>query len=301
MKIQTEILRIDPRRLSFLEENARYMTHEQFKRLVANVKNDGCLTSAPFVWHDVETDKYVIMSGNHRTKAAIEAGLHEIDIILTHDPLTEAQRIAIQISHNSIAGQDDIATLKNLYEKILDIDAKEYSGVDDKTLELLRNVKPISIGEANLKFQTLSLVFLPNELEDAKKCLEEALKLAKADSRWISRFTEYDAWLDSVETAGSAYGVRNVATSLGIILDIFNNHLEDLRQGWDHSDVKKSAFVPLSSAIGCDKVLVDAAKAIAKACDLSVARGENAKDEKWKLLERLCNGYIDQSMGSPAG
>lgn len=294
-KIKTEIVRLDPRKLTFLEENARYMTHEQFQRLVNNVRADGCLTSAPFVWHDVETDRYVIMSGNHRTKAAIEAELDQIDVIMTRDKLTETQRIAIQISHNSISGQDDIATLKSLYEKILDIDMKEYSGVDDKTLELLKEVKPISIGEANLKFQTLSLVFLPDELEEASAIIENALKFTKSDVKWLARFSEYDAWLDSIENAGSSYGVRNIATSLKIILDIFNRHVEDLRDGWDNDEIKKSFIVPLCTVIGVDKIPVIAAKSIAKACDIAVKKGEFKKEERWKLLERLCNDFINRN------
>lgn len=293
-KIRTEIKRMDPKKLTYLKENARYMTHEQFKRLVQNVKNDGCLTSAPFVWHNVITDEYIVMSGNHRTKAAIEAGLTAIDVIMTSDPLTEAQRIAIQISHNSISGQDDLATLKNLYEKILDIDMKEYSGVDDKTLELLKKVKPVSIGEANLKFQTLSLVFLPDELEEAKKVLDIALKMTKSDEKWVTRFEQYDSWLDGIETAGAAYGVRNVATSLNIIFDIFNKNLDQLRDGWDHSESKKSMLVPFSTIIGVEKISVESAKIIAKACDMAVSRGECKSDEKWKLLEGLCSGYINR-------
>jgi hypothetical protein len=234
------------------------------------------------------------MSGNHRTKAAVEAGLKEIDIIVTSDPLTEAQRIAIQISHNSISGQDDLATLKNLYEKILDIDMKEYSGVDDKTLELLKKVKPVSIGEANLKFQTLSLVFLPDELEEAKKVLDIALKMTKSDEKWVAQFAQYDAWLDGIETAGSAYGIRNVATSLSIILDIFNRNLDQLKEGWENLKDKKNTVVPISTAIGVDKIPLESAKIIAKACEMAVSRGEIKKDEKCKFLERLCSGYINR-------
>lgn len=48
--------------------------------------------------------------------------------------MSEEHRIAIQLSHNAIVGQDDPDILKKLYDKILDIDLKEYSGLDDKTL-----------------------------------------------------------------------------------------------------------------------------------------------------------------------
>lgn len=303
-KIRTEIKRVDPRSLTLLEENARYMTHEQFQRLVENVRRDGCLTSAPFVWHNFITDKWIVMSGNHRTKAAIEAGIAEIDIIFTKDQLSESQRVAIQISHNSISGQDDIATLKNLYEKILDLDLKEYSGVDDKSLLLMRDVKPVSIGEANLKFQTLSIVFLPDELEEAKEVVESVLKLTKADEKWLARFGDYDKWLDSIELSGSSYGIKNVATAIHVILNVFNKNRGDLRDGWDNEESNKNKYASLTTVIGNDKIPVGSAKMIAKACDKAVSKKECKKDEKWKLLERLCNEYVNddkpKSMGPAA-
>jgi ParB-like chromosome segregation protein Spo0J len=157
---------INPREIRLLETNARYMKHEEFNRLVDNVRKDGKLTSTPFLCKEAD-GKWLCLSGNHRTRAAIEVGLEMITCLATDDPLTEEQKIAIQLSHNAIAGQDDPATLKALYEKILDTSLKKYSGLDDKTLELLDKFASISISEANLTFQTLSMVFLPNELEEA--------------------------------------------------------------------------------------------------------------------------------------
>ena len=45
--INTKIIEIDPRELKLLKMNARFMRHEEFQRLVANIKRDGQLTSAP--------------------------------------------------------------------------------------------------------------------------------------------------------------------------------------------------------------------------------------------------------------
>ena len=159
-------LEIDPREIKLLETNARYMKHEEFNRLVENIRRDGKLTSTPFLCKD-DDDRWLCLSGNHRTKAAIEVGLPTITCLATDDPLSKEQRIAIQLSHNAIAGQDDPATLKALYEQILDMSLKQYRGLDDKTLALLDKFSSISISEANLTFHTLSLVFLPDELDAA--------------------------------------------------------------------------------------------------------------------------------------
>jgi len=214
-------MEIDPREIRLLDLNARYMRHEEFARLVENVRRDGQLSSTPFLCREPD-GVYLCLSGNHRAKASIEAGLPRIICLATDDPLTEDQKIAIQLSHNSIAGQDDPATLKLLYEKILDVDMKKYSGLDDKTLELLDKFSSISMSEANLSYQTLSIVFLPDELRAAKQTVKEALEHAKCtDEIWLARFNEYDAWLDAQEVASSSYNVKNVATAIGLILHVF--------------------------------------------------------------------------------
>ena len=168
--MKTRIIQINPRELKLLKLNARYMRHEEYQKLVANIKRDGQLTSAPFACKD--GDEYLVLSGNHRTKAAIAAGLETIPCIVTDDELSEDQKIGIQLSHNALSGKDDLYILKELYDKILDLDWKEYSGLDDKTLEMLDKMTAQSLSEANLDFQTLGMVFLPDELADAQKIIE---------------------------------------------------------------------------------------------------------------------------------
>ena len=84
---------IDPRKIKLLDQNARYMKHEEFTRLVENVRRDGKLTSTPFLC--LEGEEYLCLSGNHRTRAAIEVGLSKIVCLATDDKLSEEQKIAI--------------------------------------------------------------------------------------------------------------------------------------------------------------------------------------------------------------
>lgn len=41
--MQTKVVHVDPKSLKLLEVNARFMRHEEFQRLVANIKQDGQL------------------------------------------------------------------------------------------------------------------------------------------------------------------------------------------------------------------------------------------------------------------
>ena len=288
--MQTKIIEIDPKELKLLELNARFMKHEEYVRLVANIKRDGKLTSAPFACLD--NDAYLVLSGNHRTKAAIEAGLELIPCIVTDDNLTQDQRLAIQLSHNAIVGQDDPFILKQLYEKILDVDMKEYSGLDDKTLDLLDKFSASGMSEANLKFQTLSMVFLPDELEEAKSIIGQAIEQNKSsDEIWLARFAEYDKWLDCQEITSSAYNIKNVATAIDIILRIFERNIIQLSEAWEDSKDDKH-WIPIETIIGRNKIPQSAAKIIKKALDKMVSSGDITSKNLWQGLEYLCADYL---------
>ena len=288
--MKTKIIEIDPRQLKLLKLNARYMRHEEYQKLVANIKRDGQLTSAPFACWD--GDGYLVLSGNHRTQAAIAAGLETIPCIVTDDELSADQRTAIQLSHNAIAGQDDPYLLKEIYESILDLNWKEYCGLDDKTLDLLDKASSQALSEANLKFLTLSMVFLPDELKEAEQIIQQAKDAAKtADSIWLAKRSQYDDWLDAQENAMASYNVKNVATAVDIILKIFTRNVTQLQEGYDKPESDKS-WVPIETVLGRRKIPAGTAKKLSKA--LSKIQGEeNLKNgELWRGIETLVELYL---------
>ena len=268
--ISTRTISIDPRKLKLLELNARYMRHEVFARLVENLKADGgLLGDTPFAWrvHDDETQTpianadgepvYEVLSGNHRTKASVVAGFEQITVVVTDDYLPPDKRRAIQLSRNAITGEDDPATLKLIYESISDHTLKLYTGLDDKQLALLNDVNAASLSEANLTFTTISMTFLPEELEALDATLTAARKSFKANAHWLARFADYDKALDALETAGQAYGIKNTATTLMLIFDIFNRHRTDLQDGY--LDAEGNALapknrVPISTVLNDDQL-----------------------------------------------
>ncbi|MEU9201927.1 hypothetical protein [Streptomyces sp. NPDC048332] len=74
------LVRRDPRLLTRLEVNARFMRKEEYDRQVENVRRDGCLTSTPLTYAGGEYDegRELVLSGNHRTMASVDADLDEI-------------------------------------------------------------------------------------------------------------------------------------------------------------------------------------------------------------------------------
>lgn len=289
--ITTRIITLPPQSLRLLAKNARYMRHEVYAQLVANIRRDGKLTSVPFAFCDGGT--YTVLSGNHRVRAAIDAGLAEIEVMVTDDELSREQQIAIQLSHNSLAGEDNLGVLKDLYEEIESLDLRAYSGLDDKTLALIEDVKVPAMSEANLSYQTIPLIFLPSEVDAAKEAFEEARKLVATDEIWLARFEDYDAFLDAMATASSAYAITNTATALAVILGVFARHQEDLADGWyGEEEPKHKKWVPLSSVVGTYDVPAEAAQVIRKAALLMRDRGEVDSSSLWRALEFWAADYL---------
>jgi len=216
--MHTKVIDIDPRRLKPLEVNARYMPHETFQRLVANIKKDGGLTQLPFAApykyyfpenalpiDDTGAIIYEVLSGNHRVMASIEAGLEMIQIQVTDEPLSPNRRKAIQLSHNALTGLDDPTLLAEIYQSINDIDFRLYAGLDDKQLDLMKDDPANILSEANLTFQLVTMMFLPDEIAEVNAIWDKAKKqLSGSKGAWLDRWANYDGAMEAMETVSLA-------------------------------------------------------------------------------------------------
>jgi hypothetical protein len=289
--------RMDPRDLVLLERNARFMRHETYKRLVDNVKRDGMLTSVPFALR-MEDGRYEVRSGNHRVMAAIDAGLDAVDVMCCDDEVDANRALAIQISHNSITGEDDPAVLKELYDSIDDVDWREFTGLDDKVLDLFADIAPVSLSEANLQFTTITLIFLPDEADEVTAAFEEAQKAIKADGKWLARQAEYNAALDALATVGAASGVKNQALTMKLMVELAQSHLTDLRAAWWDDDLDEpkpgaeKRWIPLAALFGVTEVPAGAAGIIQRAVDKMCADGELESKSLWRALELWAADYL---------
>ena len=205
--METKVIKVNPKDIKLLEVNARFMKADEFQMLVNNVKRDGCLTQLPFCCYNDEWELEVL-SGNHRVQAAIEAGLEEIDVQVTEEELTKDQRIGIQLSHNAISGQDDMDILKQLYESIDDVRYKEYSGLDDETLKIIEEISTQGMSNPGLQYQVLNMAFLPSEIEDVKKVMDDVVKEVRNNETFIARFKDYDKYLDTLNDVADGMRIK---------------------------------------------------------------------------------------------
>lgn len=126
--------------IDLIDKNAHFMAQETFRQLVANVRKDGQLSSIPFCVKKAD-GRYTVVSGNHRTQAAREAGLTHIPVMcVDEENITHDQIRAIQLSHNSIVGQDDAEILKQLLDEIQDVAFKEYAHISNEILEGVKDI-----------------------------------------------------------------------------------------------------------------------------------------------------------------
>lgn len=308
MPFDTRVIQIDPRAIKLLDLNARFMRHEVFSRLVENIRADGRLTQIPFAWslHDDDTQTpildengdpiYEVLSGNHRVQAAVAAGLETIDLQVTDDYLTPNQRKAIQLSHNAITGEDDPATLKVIYDSIEDVSLRLYAGLDDKQLDLLRDVVVTSLSEPNLDFQTVTLAFLPMELDAVKDAFDAALKTASGSKGgvWLARWAEYDALLDALTAASTTHNVKNTATALMLVLEVFSRHVSDLAEGLimpDGTPTKDTHHVPIETVLGTTYLPAKLAGRLTRAINRMLTDRAIDKDARYEALEKLLDAY----------
>jgi hypothetical protein len=290
--LRTHVERLALAELKPQEINARFLPHEQHVALVTNLRRDGVLTSAPLV--RVDGDGHRILSGHHRVKAAIEAGIDDADCIVIDDQLTRQQEVAIVLSHNSIAGEDDPATLKRLYDELEDVDWRSYSGLDDQTLELLDTVSAESLSVAAMDFTTVTLLFLPHEKAAAEEAFADAMDLIKTDETWLAREGQYDGVLDALATAHAGASVGNVATALSVILEVFEQRIGDVRAWWleGEGEPKTKSRVPIESMFGTRTMPAEAGAVVARAVDRIAGREDLAEHERWRALEFLAASYL---------
>lgn len=203
--------------LKMLSTNAHYMDKTEFDILVANIRRDGVLTSYPVIYdRDVRGE---ILSGNHRVKAALQAGLTETPCIVIKSPLTHDQKLGIILSHNAIHGKDDETILRQLFEQIESVDFKKYSGLteDDFKLEEV-DFKAMSFEQPQIVESVIK--FMPAD----KACFEQTVadieKKYKKKTLYLAHIADYGRLFDTVLKIKTDYGIINVSTAMKKLCDL---------------------------------------------------------------------------------
>jgi hypothetical protein len=217
----------DPRALKLLEKNARYMTHDMFQNLVANIKRDGALSSLPLIWKRPDGIE-IVLSGNHRVDAAIHAGLEFILYLYIDKDLSRSEQVAIQLSHNSIEGKDDMVILRELWQDIEDISLKYYAGLDSETIGEIDKLSIQTLSDIKPQFEQVIVQFLPEETESLRSILHDVSGIFSRDKNFIASLTHYDAVFSLLADIKEKYNIISNPVALSKVVELARERLDTL-------------------------------------------------------------------------
>jgi hypothetical protein len=152
-------------------KNPRIIKDDKFKKLVQSIREfPEMLEKRPLVCFTDVDNKYVVLGGNMRLKAAQEVGLKELPIVLADD-WTQEQRDEFLIKDNVGFGEWDWDQLANEW----DADKLDEWGLDVPNFD----TEPFGddlIGDEKNKPATLKITFKnPEQLQKAEIDIQELL------------------------------------------------------------------------------------------------------------------------------
>lgn len=208
-----------------LQKNAHYMDKDMLDKLVQNVAEDGFLSQLPFGMKRNEDGKYLILSGNHRLKAAIKAHLEYI-LILYIDEVEKDRQIAYQLSHNALVGKDDLQMLKEIYTEMKSIEAKEFSGLNGLQFIEVDKLPVSSINDGDIELTEVRFLFIESRSNDVRRVLDE-LEKQKIDgdcSIVVGSFVDFVRVMTEVK---KRYNIRSTTVAFGRMIDICSEKLKE--------------------------------------------------------------------------
>lgn len=211
-----------------LEKNCHYMEKGTLDKLTANVAEDGFLSQLPFAMKRSD-GKYLILSGNHRLKASIKASLEHI-LILYIDEVDKDKQIAYQLSHNSLIGKDDAQMLKEIYEEMRSIEAREFSGLNGVQFIDASKIPTTSINDGDIELTEMKFLFTESRSNDVKGVLAELEKQKLSEDCSIV-VGSYEEFIKVVTEVKKAHNIKSNTVAFARMIDICKVHLQEIKEG----------------------------------------------------------------------
>jgi hypothetical protein len=215
-----EIWRISPLLLKEQDKNARVQSSQTFKALVRNVKKRGALESLPFCARDGET--FWIISGHHRIRASISAGLASVIVLVDPKAKSRAEIIAKQVAHNAINGTDDPAVLLQLLDEIDDVDALLESAVSRQGLEKMSAPVRVPDVAVDYDWKTVTFAFLPEQVKALDALCDH---LAASDKVMTADVASHAKLVKAMKDLGHVEEIRSLGAIVFRMVEIVTAHV----------------------------------------------------------------------------
>lgn len=167
--------KVDINLIDEAEANANKMTDEDFNALCDNIGISG-MSSTPCCYKK-SNGRFVMISGHHRLRACKKLHYKSLGILwCSEEELSRDEIIAIQLSHNSLHGEDDRSILRKLFEQIQSIDFKQFAHININEISPIESRGlDISVMKENYTF---SVVLYNNSKEHINDLLTDIRELA---------------------------------------------------------------------------------------------------------------------------
>jgi len=277
------IAKVDVSIIREQDKNAHLMKPEMLRQLSENIKKRGGLESLPFC---ALTDKVEVVSGHHRLRAAKEAGLKEIIVLLDTTGLTRSQIAAKQLAHNAINGFDDPSMLKEIAKMITDVDdmIESYIGKDilgEPLVELDKLLSPV----LDFDWKQIQFVFIPHQLKNLELFVERTQ--GNFDFVGAAYVEQYETLMDSLQKYQNFKNVKNLGTAINAMIEAANREMETAE--YDGSE----EWITLSSLFGSAAIPSELHLKIKNVFEKMKKSGLITDKVKWKALDVLAEIYLN--------
>lgn len=263
--------------------NARIMKTEMMKQLTDNIKKRGQLESLPFC---VLTDKIEIISGHHRCRAAREAGMKEIVVILDVSGLTRSQIAAKQLAHNAISGFDDNDVLKEIAKLITEVDDMLESYIGKDILEEpMAEIDKLLSPTVSFDWKNIVFAFLPHQIAD----LDRLVKTIESNHPEFIGVAGIEQYKEMMETLSKFQGFSNIK-NVGAAIHAMIKHTEQMLDDIGYSEEQE--WVPLTNIFGGAAIPKESCDIIQDAVKKMMDEGQITSKNKWQFIEYLAADYL---------
>lgn len=211
------------------EMNANEMSGEDFATLVDNIGKSG-LSSVPCCYRKAN-GRYGMISGHHRLRACKKLHYAKMGILWCDESeLSKDEIIAIQLSHNSLHGQDNQSILKKLFEQIQSVDFKKFAHINIDEVSAV-STEGLSIFAMKENF-VFSIILYPNSFENLDELFGDIREQAKkSDSLILASQEENEMLLLKLQQEiGNQYNIKSPSITFAKLLELAKERLEQIQE-----------------------------------------------------------------------
>lgn len=218
------------------EMNANEMTGEDFATLCDNIGKSG-LSSVPCCYKK-DNGRYVMISGHHRLRACKKLHYKKLGILYCEESeLSQDEIIAIQLSHNSLHGQDNTSILKKLFEQIKSVDFKKFAHVNiDEIAPVSTEGLSIYAMKENFVF---SIILYPDSFPNLEELYGDIREQAKkSDALILADQTNEELLMKLQSEIGKEYDIKSPAITFAKLLELAKERLTEIQNDHDLGNSK---------------------------------------------------------------